>query len=340
MKKIKLNSLYVALFASLVLFSCDNDVDQDYVLSGIKATATMTADKTNILESDDPSTATVDESVVNVTLTMDKPYKTLMKYKLEFLGSESTGTLDDIKINLEESPIDFGSAGYLIEVPAYSTSVTFSISGVLDLPAEVVENFKFRVYPVGDLDGAINSSTQYLSFTLGNSISDSLKITFDWNGDAEYIGEDNEVYNLSEFDFDLEIYDSAFNIVATSYSSSPEEIDFDSSEADGTYFIVPSFYTVAAVQPVLPINFTPKVTVSKPGVFTREFDLSGVWNSTIGGDQQGNPDAYNLLAYFVKSTVGGEAMYSLYDADDNLLVSGRFANIKSLLGSKSKKARK
>ena len=349
MKKNIINGLYVALFASFALVSCENTVDQDYALTGLEPIATITADKTALLELDNPATVGVDESVLNVTVTMDKAHKTPIKYKVEFMPNESTGSLDDVSFSLTESPIDFGSAGFLITVPAYATTVNFTISALLDLPAEALENFKFRVYPVGDLDGKVNPSTELISFTVGNSISNDLKVILDWNGDAEWKSQDNKVHTLDEFDFDLEIYDASFSVVANSYSDSPETIDFDATQADGTYFIVPSFYSnptpaaganINTVTPMLPIYFDVKVTVAKPGVFTKVFDLAGQWNTIAGGDAQGNPDAYYLMAYFVKTTVGGQSTYQLFDMDDNLLASGRFANIKSLLSSKSKKNRK
>lgn len=350
MKKNIINGLYVALFASFALVSCENTVDQEYVLTGVEPIATISADKTALLESDNPATVGIDESVLNVSLVMDKAHKTPIKYKVEFISSESTGSLDDVSFSLTESPIDFGSAGFLITVPAYSTTVDFTISAILDLPAEATENFKFKVYPVGNLDGQVNPSTQFINFTLGNSVSNDLRVILDWNGDAEWTSQDEKVHTLDDFDFDLEIYDASFNIVADSYSDSPEQIDFDAAgQPDGTYFIVPSYYSnklpaaganINTVTPMLPIYFDVKVTVSKPGVFTRIFDLAGKWNTITGGDQQGNPDAYYLMAYFVKTTTGGVSTYQLYDMDDNLLVSGRFANIKSILSSKSKKTRK
>jgi len=339
-RNFKLNILSLVAVVAVSYTSCDNDVDQDYAIIDSRPVATLTADKTSLLELDDASTAAVDESVANYTLTMSKPYNTNMKFKIELLSS-STADLDDFTISLDSSPIDQGSDGYLITVPKYETVINFSIAANFDILPEQSEKLNFRLIPAADLNGQVAANSQNFSLTIGNSTSDDLKVTFDWNSDGEYIGTDNTSHSLGDYDFDLEIYDTDFNVVDFSYGSAPEEVDFAASNPDGTYLIVPSFWTTTGpVAPALPITFTTKVTVSKPGVFVQEFNLPAIWNTTIGGAQQGNPDAYYIVGYFIKTTVGGEATYQLYDADDNLLVSGRFANIKSLLSSKSKKGKK
>lgn len=345
MKKINFNFYILGLVAVFGLTtSCTNNVDQNYPPVNAKPVGTLSVDNTSLLELDNPSTPVTDESIATCVLNMSQAYKTDMKYKVEFLASESTGTLDDFTVNLDASPIDFGSEGFLLVVPKNSNSASFTIAANFDIAIEQTETFKFRIYPVGDLNGAINPSTEFFTITIGNSISDSLRATFDWNGDSTYIGVDNASHSLSDYDFDLEIYDSSFsNVVGDSYSNSPEEIDFDTSNPDGIYYIVPSFWSsVGTTAPALPIVFNATVTVSKPGLFTHVFDLSGIWNSTTGGIQQGNPDGYDIMAYFIKTTNGsGEAIYELYDANDNsLLASGKLAGIKSLLGSKSKRNRK
>ena len=169
----------------------------------------------------------------------------------------------------------------------------------------------------------------------------------------EWLAQNGEYGTFDEFDFDLEIYDAGFNAVLSSYSSSPEEIEFLAAYPDGTYYIVPSFwslpipYTAAEIAagadplrklPMLPITFDVKLTVAKPGVFVKEFDLSSLWNSTVGGADNGNPDGYNVTANFTKTTVDGVAMYELRAADvldGPILVSGRMADLKAMLQSKS-----
>lgn len=346
MKKLKYSLYFLSMVGVLGFTSCDeNDVDQDYPLSGDKPVVSISATSVTMVESGEGSTATF-----NVTAT--KASTTTMKLKLEFLPEESTGSLDDVVIALDDSPIDFGSAGSLITIPANSLGTTFQISAVFDILPEGPETLKFRVIPVADLNSTVAEDSQIITLTINNSTSDSLVSIFDWNGDQEYLGNDNVYHLLSDFDFDLEIYDEMFNVVATSYTSSPEEIELTSGDiADGTYYIVPSLYSTLVVDPatgdpttvppMLPLNYAAKLIVAKPGVFMHEINLSDKWSYNVGGAEEGNPDAYVVAAYFVKTTVDGEAMYQLYDAtNDALLAEGRMADLSAAFNNtKAKKAK-
>jgi hypothetical protein len=343
MKKInfKLNIFSFLAVAALSLSSCDeNDVDQDYVLNLNRPVATLTADDTSIVENDDAATTAVNESVASYTLTLDKAYNSNIKYKIELLPS-STASLDDFTISLPDSPIDQGSDGYLITVPKFTTVFNFSISAIFDIAPEQTEKLDFRLIPAADLNGVVAANSKNFSLSIGNSVSNDLRIIFDWNSAGTYVGVDNVTHDLSDYDFDLEIYDAGFSsILADSYTNAPESVDIDSDFADGTYVIVGSLWTLnGPVAPALPIRFQTKLTVTKPGLFVNEIDLPNLWTSSTVGAQQGNSDAYQVCGSFTKTTVGGVATYQVFDPSNNLVVSGRFANFKSLLGIKSKKAR-
>ena len=338
MKKINISILsLVAIFGFIT--SCTNDVDQNYPAINDKPVITLTSDQSSIVEVNDEATDLIDENIASYTLTASEGYTTDMKFKIEFLPNESTGSLEDIEVSLDASPIDFGIDGFLAVITKNTTSASFTITSVFDVLPETAETFKFKVYPVGDLNGSVADASQTFTLTIGNSTTDSLLMTLDWNGEGEYLGLDNEYHSLSDFDFDLEVYDDGFNVVLASYSASPEEIEFLGAYPDGTYYIVPSFWSGAfATTPMLPINFDVNLTVAKPGVFVKEFDLSALWNSTAGGADDGNPDGYNVTANFIKTTVGGVAMYELRAGDDlagPILISGRMADLKSMLQSKS-----
>lgn len=335
MKKLKYSLYFLSMVGVLGFTSCDeNDVDQDYPLSGNKPVISISTPSVTMVESGEGSTATF-----NVTAT--KASTTTMKLKLEFLPEESTGSLDDVEIALDDTPIDFGPTGSLITIPANSLGTSFQISAVFDILPEGTETLKFRLIPVADLNSQVAEDSQIITLTINNTTSDSLVAIFDWNGDNEYLGTDNEYHALSDFDFDLEIYDEMFNIVATSYTSSPEEIEVAAGDLpDGTYYVVPSLWTTAsAVAPMLPLTFNTTLTIAKPGVFVQNIVLDGLWNSTVGGAEEGNPDAYVVAAYFVKTTVNGEAMYQLYDAsNDALLAQGRMADLSAAFNNtKAKK---
>jgi len=340
MKKINISILsLVAIFGFTT--SCTNDIDQSYPAINDRPVITLTSDQSSIVELNDEATDLIDENIASYTMTASEAYTTDMKFKIEFLPSESTGSLDDIEVSLDASPIDFGIEGFLAVIAKNTTSASFTITSVFDVLPEGAETFKFKVYPVGDLNGSVADASQTFTLTIGNSTTDSLMMKLDWNGDGTYLGIDNETHDLKDFDFDLEVYDTGFNAVLASYSSSPEEIEFLGSYPDGQYFIVPSFWSFAgAITPMLPINFDVTLTVAKPGVFVKEFDLSSLWNSTAGGADDGNPDGYNVTANFTKTTdvVTGAVTYELRAGDvldGPILVSGRMADLKAMLQSKS-----
>lgn len=330
MKKLKINLFALSLVSVLSLVSCDKE-DQSYTNTTNSPVGYLVADKTTISESDDDATV-ASENVATYTFTVDKAYKTPLKYKVEVISNESTASAADFETSLPESGIDNGSAGYLITIPANETSTSFTISGLLDNAADLNEVLKLKITPAANLNGLVDENSQVITLNIGNSTSDNLDIIFDWGVDREYTGLDEATHSFADFDFDLEIYAGASPVLA-SYSSAPEAIEFLSSYPDGTYTIVASFWDAStAAEPMLPINFTPTLTVTKKGVFERSFDLTGVWNSAIGGNEQGNVNAYLDVAYFTKTG----SIFQLYDMDDNLLVTGKSGAVKNAIKNISK----
>lgn len=328
MKKIKLNIFALSLFSALALTSC-NDDDQDYVLTGNAPVGTLTSDKSTITEMDDDTTID-EENVASYTFTMDKPYKTNMKFKVELVGGESTGSAADFETSLGESGIDNGSDGFLINVPANTTTFTFTMSAIFDDAAEGTETLRFKITPAADMNGVVDANSQYFNLNIVNSTSDNLDISLDWQVDKTYTAVDGTTgHSYSDFDFDLEIYYFG-SPVLTSYSSAPESIEFLSSYPDGTFTVTASLWTVAAAaEPMLPIAFKPTLKVVKKGIFVKEFDLTGNWNSAVGGADDGNANAYVDVCKFTKSG----STYQVLDMDDNVLVTGKLADVKNVLSS-------
>lgn len=336
MKNIKLNLL--ALTAVLFLNVSCNDDENDYPLTSNLPVGTFSADKTTVVEYDDPLTSDY-ENISICNFTMDKPYKTDMKFKIELVQEGTTGTISDFSFNLPASGIDNGSDGYLLKVDKNTTNKVFTFTANFDDAADAVETFRFKITPAGDLNGLVNPITEFFTITVGNSTSNNLNILLDWDSSKTFLDVDGGEHAYDEFDFDLEVYNAGFAVTNTSYSSAPEKIQFSSGAADGTYYIVPSLYSSEIVDendvvtvPMLPINFNVTLKVVKKGIFEKTIDLSGLWNTTVGGDQQGNPDAYQIAAYFEK--VGNT--YTLYDLDDNVLATGRTSDLVTMLKSKKR----
>jgi hypothetical protein len=335
MKNIKLNFLALA---SLLIFSASCEDDQEYNVTTNAPVGTFSSDKNSVVEFDNPITSDY-ENVAICNFTMDRPYKTDMKFKIELVASESTGSTDDFKFNLPASGIDNGSDGYLLKVDKNQTNKVFTFTAEFDDDVEGVETFKFKVTPIADFNGSVAPSSQFFTVSIGNSTSDNLDIVLDWESKRTFKTVDEEEHEFSEFDFDLEVINSSLAVANSSYASAPEKIEFSSSSADGTYFIVPSFYSSkivnadnAPVEPMLPINFNVTLKVVKKGIFVKEIDMSNIWNTVSGGDEQGNPDAKQLAAYFVKAGT----TYTLYDVDDNVLVTGRTSDLANMLKSKKR----
>lgn len=333
MKNIK----YSLLALSGLLFSLNScqDDDQSYTASGNHPVATLTIDKTTIGEVDDLTTVGEYENVAICTITMDKASKTTVKYKVEFLADESTGTLEDFTVNLPPSGIDNGTPGYTLTVAPNAMSKVFTVSGNFDEAADPGETLKFKLSPISDLTGTLESNSQFFTITVGNDTSDDLEITFDWEANREYVGLDQETHSFADFDFDLEIYDENFDLFDYSYASAPEKVNvFDGETPNGTYYIVTSFYDVSTGEtPMLPLNFNASVKVVKRGVFSKVINVPNIWNSTTGGYEQDNPDFLYVAAYFVK--VG--STYTLYDMNDNELATGKMAQLKQALKSNKNK---
>lgn len=326
MKNIKLNFLALA---SLLIFSTSCEDDQEYNVTTNAPVGTFSADKTSVVETDNPITPEY-ENLAICNFTMDRPYKTNMSFKVELVASESTGTAEDFEFNLPASGIDNGPEGYLLKVDKNQTNKVFTFTAKFDNAADAVETFKFKITPIADFNGSVAPSSEYFTMTIGNSTSDNLDIIFDWGDGKSYVGVDEDDHNYNDFDFDLEIRNAADITVLSSYSSAPEAIEFLSTYPNGTYTIVASFWDAApAAEPMLPINFTPTVTVTKKGIFEKTFDLSGIWDSAVGGNEQGNPDAFVAVAYFTKTG----STFQLYDMNDNLLVSGKSGAVKSAIKS-------
>ena len=141
MKKIKISILsLVAIFGFTT--SCTNDVDQSYPAVNDRPVITLTSDKSSIVELNDEATDLIDENIATYTLTANEAYTTDMKFKIEFLPNESTGSLEDIEVSLDASPIDFGIDGFLANVTKNTLSTQFTITSVFDVLPETAETFK------------------------------------------------------------------------------------------------------------------------------------------------------------------------------------------------------
>ena len=330
MKKIKLlNFAFFALLGALVSCNDDEDATEQRTVKPV-----ITAGVVDF---------TVNEGeTVTINLTTDKAYQEDMDLKLELVGG--TGSFRDYVTSGDETIIDdgYGVIGHKITFPAYTTSMSFDITPLFDLDAEDTEVFEFRLYGMGNSNGIVAASSEMITVTVNNSTSDNVEIYVDWSQEyyddfgtlqtPEYLGTDDETHAFCDMDFDLEVYDNGGAVLLDSYTSCPEHITIDASYPDMAYFIVPSLWELSGTESAEYMDFDVKVTVAKPGIWKDEIHMFN-WNTADGGAVEGNPDAYVLSHVLVKSGT----TYDLYNADFDLVASGRGANVINSIPKKTSK---
>ncbi len=172
-KHIMLSALVLASFTS-----CDDD-DTEYTFT---PKSLVTID--NVSES-----AITEGESVSVTLTVDKPFKETLDFKLEMISGGNNAdynTGDPSDPDAATTPDDgFGNQGYLIQVPAYASSYTFQINSILDLDVEGTETYTFRLTNTRNGQGLINGNN-VISFDVENYTDDNMGLRLSWAKDETY----------------------------------------------------------------------------------------------------------------------------------------------------------
>jgi hypothetical protein len=333
MKKI-LNYNLFAVAALVLLSSCNNDE------------ATYTKSDKAIVTASLTSLTVAEGSSGQVTLTLDKPLNEKTDLKIEVLSG--TGVFRDFTVSYgSNAPIDiettrddgWGLIGYKLVIPAYTTTMTFDINGVLDFAPEATENLVLRLSPAGNGVALLADGSETINLSITNTVSTNFDVEMAWDASyadphgtivlTEYTGVDNAKHDYCGFDFDLEIYDASLsNVEYLDYDGCPAKATIDGTDPDGDYVIVPSFWTRVVPAGSVPksneIIFPVKVTMGKKGSFFHTTDLTGRFKYTLGGAVQGNPDAYIPIAVVTKTGTN----YVLTDFDTaEVLGSGRYANL-------------
>ena len=315
-----------------VLVSCDQEEDK-YPAIAQRPIATLTSSNNAIPEFDDASTATVLENRITYTITVDKPSKLDLSFKVTYDKAASTATADDAIVNLKESGIDNGSDGFLVIISANTLSKTFTIDANEDVLPETSEVIRYTLMPAVELGAVVAEASKSFGFTISNSTSQDLVVSFDWS--SVYLDAAGGVHDAADYDFDLEIYDAAGAVIVDDYDGSPAVVTFPSTQPNGTYDIAPTFWTNLGVSaPSLPINFKTTITVSKPGIYSKSFVYNDKWNSAVGGVVQGNPNGTQSPLYFIKT---GNVYQVFERATNTILVSGKVGNVGKTFTSKRKK---
>ncbi|HEY0092229.1 MAG TPA: hypothetical protein VGB43_07065, partial [Flavobacterium sp.] len=271
--------------AILGFVSCTNEVEQDYVLNNLhKPVITITSDQTSLTELDNSGTEDTDESVATFTVTADRAFNTDMKFKVELMPNESSATIEDFIISLDESPIDAGSEGFLIVLPRNESSMTFTIAAAFDSEFEGTETLKFIVYPIMDLNGVVNPNSQTINLTISNSVDPALSLVFDWEKTFTFDGIEYSFCDLA-YDVDILVYDANGDMFGPGAQTGdcPESLQMSTEDyPDGTYMITAYLYddgpddiASAGIAPAIdiPINVSyvrqGSATLGQEGMFTQ-----------------------------------------------------------------------
>lgn len=327
---------FIAAFALLGLLSSCND-DDEITERNVKPIVTADHTAFTVTEGD----------VITVTLTTNTPYKTNMEFKLELVGG--TGSFRDFTCDGTETTEGdgLGLIGYKIVFPAYATSHTFTITPEFDVYAEGAETFQFKLTSDGNGRGLVADNSQDISVLVNDKTSADFWINLDFQGNTTdrhgniHAGEfkDNAAtpatHAFCDVDLDLEVYDTNGNIIADSYTSCPENIILPASTPDGTYFIVPSFWSTNGITVANSTIIPTVLTSGKPGYFSDKLDMTGLFDVKVGGYQQTNdPDAYQLVRELVKSG----STWTLKDANTgDVLGTGKYASVLNAIKAKKNK---
>lgn len=308
----KIIYLVALTLSSLIYVSCNDDEDD----LGKKNKPTLSAVS--------KSYSVIEGQPIDLQFTLDKAINDPIEYKLiiapngtaedqlDYYIQNGCLSNDPSCVAIEENG---GPVGYVFEVPPYTTNFTFTIETIADFIPEGTENFKVYVVSRRNLKGLVAEGTE-MNITINNLTSTNLSTTLDWTG--TYLGIDGQPHDFCDIDLDLELYDAGGNVVESSYTSCPENIE-TSALANGNYDIFASFWTLGAATPAPNQDIPFTVTVAKQGVFSREIAFSGVLNTDMVSAENGNPNAY----VYVGTINRNGTTYTLTDSNGVQLEQGK-----------------
>ena len=308
-KYLKYKSIFAIALMAIAFTGCD--YDQDYPDPN-KPLVTAT---TNI---------TVNEGDTgNITLTLSKAIGSDIDLKLRMVDESSTAEKDsDYTVESAgeyTSPDDGVGAvpAYHIVIPLGASSFDIPFSALGDLEAEGSETVTFELTSTGNGMSIVADNSQIITVNITNDTS-KFQTIVSWDG--TYLDADGDSHDLCDLDFDLEIYTSDFaSIVANSYSSCPEDVILSPGDLeDGTYFIVPSFWSNAGtVAPAENFDIPVSITFSQAGIDNSvSVSLGDLWDYETGGYDEGNEDE----AYYVNFELVVEGgSFTVKDSEGNIV---------------------
>jgi hypothetical protein len=333
MKKITKQFLFCALSLSALTFvSCSTDDATGSstleVATGVIGTvnfATPVVGMQTVNEGDDVSYA--------YTITLNKPQSVDIHFKVGQI--DGTASADDF--SAEE-----------VIIPAYATTASGTISIVNDCEVEGAETLTLQMFDVTTSNASVAPVT--LSFTINNSLSDSLDLTFNFSKNFTIAG---TAFSLCAIRYDMDFYvlDSGLNdtgIYNAAASGCPEQLTFGSTVVlndpaatvldvpDGIYYIFYDIYDTGdmnggtntpndGINTVYHDPFTIPISVDyercggiKPGNFVQESQFAPLTTRAAGYQ---NPNGN-----FVMQIEMLNGVFTLSNSLPQVFASGRNAN--------------
>jgi|GEM_PF-1894177 len=328
------------LFAASLFTACQDD---DYAERVNRDKPVATLDKV---------TATaVEGDAVTFTITMSQAISEPISYKLELLD-ESTGAFRDYTVSgLDAAETDVsgdggygqGPIGYLIEVPAFTETASFTINLMEDYKAGTNKTFKLRLRSAMNGNGVVAADSEIITLTVNDFVSNGVGAKLVWAGDTtdafgtihagEYVGADDETYAISDFDFDLYVLDAnSFEDVTGAggaTANSPEEVVVPADAPDGEYLIVADLYALGD-EPAEEFPFDMTLYVTKFGTWDAVLPIDYFTSSSLASGGSGLGDGVYVAGYLTKTGT----TYVLKDANSTTVAQGRMAALKAAVKGK------
>lgn len=326
----KINKYILLAFASLALFSCDDDTLEDVR----NAKPVISIDKNSITVSEGEEitfTATISQEIANPT-----------DFKLEFNGGGASFRdyevfgFDELaahETDISEGGFGKGSIGHVIVFPALTKTATFKIKIKKDALFEKQEVLNIIFKSTGNMLSTVDAASSKIQIVIKDLTNDAIGAELKWDQNTTdvfgtitehtYTGVDNKEHLYTDYDFDLYIFNSTFTDVsgfAGATSNSPEFAELSASRPDGTYYVYAELY----IPPTGPAHIAPL----SPFQHKLRLDLSkyNVWGTNIDIPTTSDDFFADIVAVITKT--GNTYVVTDYTTSE-VLASGKAASLKS-----------
>lgn len=314
----------LSVFTLIVGFSSCQDDETDYV-SGTQPIVTAATTSYTVNEGD----------VVSVTLTSNVASSRPMNFKLDVVSGTAVD-VEDFEVNAAVADFSngWGDDGYFITFPANTTSYTFTITTLADEELEDVENVRIRMSTTATMIGKVDPASEFIDININNVASNTLNLTFDWDKSFDYAGTNYSLCEI-EYDVDILVLDADFNdlgIADAQTGDCPEHLSMSLADyEDGTYYLVGYLYENQGLDGLglasfdIPMNISysrgGSSTLNDENTFVAPFMTSDSVN-----------DDFEIVA----SVVVENGIFTIKNADDVTIASGKQSNIKQAFKNKRK----